>query len=103
MAALLYGSGLRLPECGHLLSLCMLLVKGHPFRHARGAFGWAVQRKDRFVWLTPPDSLGERTVAKVVGATTTVEHSRAVRMWAERAWPAWASHHDTLRGWAARF
>jgi hypothetical protein len=61
----------------------------------------ALRKKDRFVWLSPPRSLGTITVADVAEVSTAVEHNAKVRAWAESAWSAWAEHHDAVRNWLA--
>jgi len=89
--------------CGHLLRLCLVLDQGaHPSYTTR--FLRAVLEGTapaRFFWLEPPRSLGEITVVDLRASTTTAEHDRRVRAWAECVWSAWAVHHGIVRGWAA--
>lgn len=83
----------------HLLSLCLVLERGADPDYTTRAMQAMVRQKDRFVWLTPPDSLGQITVADIAGASTAAEHGQRVRAWAESAWAAWTMHHDIVRGW----
>ena len=52
--------------CVHLMSLCLVLERGGEAGYATRAIQEAVRREDRYVWLTPPPSLGSVTVADVV-------------------------------------
>jgi Family of unknown function (DUF5946) len=85
--------------CVHLMGLCLVLEQGIAPGHATRALGAALEPKSRFVWLTPPHSLGGLTVVDVAAAVTPEEHLRMVRTWAEGAWAAWAAHHETVRAW----
>ncbi len=88
--------------CVHLMSLCLVLEHGADTVHATRAIGEAVKQKDRYIWLVPPASLGDITVANVAPIATAQEHVRAVREWAKSAWAAWAPYHDLVRGWVPR-
>ena len=85
--------------CVHLMSLCLVLERGVEAGYATRAIQEAVRREDRYVWLTPPPSLGSVTVADVVPMSTPSEHQKEVRTWARSAWSAWAEHHETVRRW----
>ena len=85
--------------CVHLMSLCLVLERGVDVGYATRAMQAAVREKNRFVWLTPPPSLGAVTVVDVAAASTPAQHNPKVRIWAESAWSAWAEHHATVRGW----
>lgn len=84
--------------CVHLLSLFLVLERNLAATYATRVMGGATRNKDRFVWLIPPESLGEITVASVAGVTPH-EHTERVRAWAESAWSAWSEHHATVRSW----
>ena len=83
----------------HLIRLCLLLERGLPMDRANEAMLKASEQEQKFVWLTPPASLGAVTVADVWKAETLEAHLEAVRRWAESAWAAWTSHHATVRSW----
>ena len=87
--------------CVHLLSLCLVLERGADPEYATRAMPGMVRQKDRFVWLTPPRSLGRITVLDVAAASTVAEHAQKVRAWAESAWAAWAPHHEIVRAWVS--
>lgn len=85
--------------CLHLMSLCLVLERGLDVAYATRVMGAATRTKERFLWLTPPTSLGAITVSDVIGVATAVQHEEKVRAWAGGAWRAWAEHHATVRGW----
>ena len=85
--------------CVHLLSLCLVLERNLAAAYATRVMGEATRAKSRFVWLTPPEPLGEVTVADVAGVASPHEHAERVRAWAESAWSAWSEHHATVRSW----
>ncbi len=88
--------------CVHLMSLCLVLERGVDPAYATRAIGQAVKAKGRYVWLSPPTSVGEVTVVDVAQKATAEEHARAVRAWAASAWAAWAPYRDLVRGWLPR-
>lgn len=83
----------------HLVRLCLLLECGLAMPRANEAMLTITETKDQFVWLAPPPSLGEVTVADVRAAKTAEAHKRAVRAWAHSAWSAWSPHHSTIHKW----
>lgn len=83
----------------HLIRLCLFLEHGLSAEDANDAMLEAAKLKHTFTWLEPPESLGSITVADVARARTAAEHKQAVRAWAQSAWDAWSSHHDTIRSW----
>ena len=83
----------------HLISLCLVLEHGADLQRATRAMQAAVKTKERFVWLTPPASLGSVTVADVRAATNVEEHRKRVRAWCACAWEAWSPHHATIHNW----
>lgn len=83
----------------HLISLCLILEHGVDLQRATQAMQILAKDKGRFVWLSPPASLGAVTVAKVRAATNIEEHREQVRAWASSAWEAWSAHHATIRAW----
>jgi uncharacterized protein DUF5946 len=85
--------------CVHLMSLCLVVERGMDAGYATRVMGQAVRPKGRFVWLTPPRSLGDVTVVDVAAASTPTAHFAKVRVWAESAWSAWSEHHDAIRRW----
>ena len=82
----------------HLIRLCSLLELSQPMEKANDIMLAATGQKERYVWLTPPASLGEVTVKEVYGTKSVEEHLAAVRRWSDSAWRAWAPHHETVRG-----
>ncbi len=85
--------------CLHLISLCLVLERGVAPAYATRVLSAAARDKQRFVWLTPPESLGVVTVADVRAVSSARDHTQRVRDWAESAWTAWSPHHETIRAW----
>ena len=86
----------------HLIRLHLQLERGLPHDRANAAMLHVSSRLgDGFVWLEPPDNLGDVTVLDVRDAHNADEHTRRVRAWAASVWGAWATHHETVRRWAA--
>lgn len=83
----------------HLVRLCLLLERGLPMERANQAMLAASEQEKKFVWLTPPASLGAFTVADVHHVKGIEAHMAAVRRWAESAWQAWAPQHVTIKSW----
>lgn len=82
----------------HLLALFLTLEMKCDPKNATNAMGRIITRmKGRFVWLAPPKSLGEITVADIVKAETAAKHQQLVRDWAASAWMAWREHHEAIR------
>ena len=84
----------------HLVRLHLLLECGVEMQHANDAMLVINQKKEHFVWLTPPSTLGLITVANVQTATTVEQHTHLVREWAASVWAAWFPHHETIRRWS---
>ena len=80
----------------------MILDKGASFSFGERDIQWAVRNEDQLMWLAPPNSLGEITVADIHTSASVTDHGLQVRSWAESAWMAWAEHHGTVQAWAAR-
>jgi len=74
--------------CVHLISLSLVLERDMGMASATRAIKAAVQAKDRFVWLEPPPTLGQVTVADVRAVSSAEEHVATVRAWARSAWSA---------------
>lgn len=86
----------------HLVRLHLQLERGLPHGRANAAMLDISSRlKDDFVWLDPPSHPGDVTVLDVLAAREPDEHMGRVRGWAASVWEAWASHHETVRRWAA--
>jgi hypothetical protein len=79
----------------HLLSMRRYLVEGLPIVPLR-----VVGTKGAFVWLTPPATLGERTVADMPLEGTVDVLRGAARRWVESAWEAWSPFHRQVADWA---
>src|SRR5512143_2977770 len=58
----------------HLISLYFVLERGLTPTEATGKMRHALMDKSRFVWLQPPPSMGEITVADVVNVIDPAEH-----------------------------
>lgn len=84
----------------HLIRLCLTVERGFDVRESNRVMVAVSKVKGDFGWLDPPASLGDLTVADVVGAGGDDEHRAAVAAWARSVWEAWAPHHDTVREWA---
>lgn len=83
----------------HLISLCLVLERGVAVQRTTQAMQAAIKDKRRFVWLTPPASLGAVTVADLRTATNLEAHRKQVQAWSASAWAAWSPHHATIRAW----
>ena len=83
----------------HLLRLCAVLEHGAGPEEAARFMVEASRHKDRYGWLTPPDSLGERTVQNVWCAPEPGRHAKEVKSWARSVWEAWYPHHGQVREW----
>lgn len=86
----------------HLIRLCLFLEHGLAAEAANAAMLEAGKHKHDFVWLEPPETLGDITVSDVAKATDASEHIRRVRAWARSAWEAWSVHHATIRSFLER-
>ena len=51
------------------------------------------ERVGELRWLEPPAVNGVITVSDVLGGKSSNEE------WARDVWGAWATHHETIRGW----
>jgi hypothetical protein len=81
----------------HLSRLCLFIEGGLAAERANDAMLAAARFKQSMVWLEPPASFGDITVARVVTATTVDAHVAAVSDWARAAWQAWAPHHSVIQ------
>ncbi len=86
----------------HLVRLHLQLERGLPHDRANDAMLDISSRlKKDFVWLDPPEQLGDVTVLDVLDARGPEEHMERVRGWGASVWEAWAPHHETVRRWAS--
>lgn len=85
----------------HLISLYFVLERGLTPTEATDKMRQALLDKSRFVWLAPPQLMGEITVVNVVNVKDPREHEAVVNRWARSAWEAWSAHHAQIRKWAA--
>jgi hypothetical protein len=83
----------------HLLRLCLILERGFTDAAAAKAMPELARQKHSFHWLTPPASLGDKTVLHVWNARGATEHTQAVWEWARSAWQAWSPHHEQVKRW----
>jgi uncharacterized protein DUF5946 len=83
----------------HLARLCLMFEHGLPVQRANEAAVAVSKRKNEFVWLPPPASLGKITVADFSPDLSAVDHKALVRRWAREAWDAWGPHHESIRRW----
>lgn len=83
----------------HLIRLCLLLEESADMSRANDLMLAATKMKKNFVWLTPPPSRGAITVADLRRARNAAEHVELERSWAQTAWEAWSTHHQTIRAW----
>ncbi|NQU47906.1 MAG: hypothetical protein HQ519_04610 [Planctomycetes bacterium] len=83
----------------HLMSLCLFLERGaDQIFVSRMIKLWAQDQGD-YEWLAPPSSLGDFTVADVVGASSATNHLARVRQWSSSVWAAWSDYHPIVREW----
>jgi hypothetical protein len=83
----------------HLLRLFLVFERGYSDAAAAKAMPVLSRLKHSFYWLTPPESLGSKTVRDVWMAEGAAQHTAAVREWAESAWQAWSAHHEQIKKW----
>jgi hypothetical protein len=83
----------------HLLRLYLILERGFNDAAAANIMTALTRQKGLFHWLTPPRSLGDKTVLHVWNARGAAEHTQAVREWARSAWTAWGPHHEQVKRW----
>ena len=86
----------------HLLRLCLIIERAYSDEAAAKAMPLLSQQKRSFHWLTPPPTVGEKTVLDVWHAGDPGAHIEAVREWARSAWQAWSPHHQQVREWLPR-
>jgi hypothetical protein len=88
----------------HLISLCRLLeFDQSPYEATRtrtliGGTVLAALGLDDWPLLSPPDRLGETTIADVALAADD-DRSAVFARWVDDCWDAWSEHHTTVRGW----
>jgi hypothetical protein len=80
----------------HLTGLYSSFVLGIPIKRLHEVKKEVANHKDRFVWLDPPDNMGDITVADVLKSRTAVEHCAKVKEWAEYIFEKWNIHHSTI-------
>ena len=83
----------------HLLRLYVILERGFTDAAAAKVMPALTRQKRLFHWLTPPKSLGDKTVLHVWNARGATEHTQAVWEWARSAWTAWSPHHEQVKRW----
>src|SRR4051794_11768828 len=87
----------------HLISLCLTLEKKAAIGSSRAVLQNSAAFKEKLIWLQPPASRGDMTVANLMAVKDPPDHLKAVRIWAESAWMAWARHHAIVHGWIEEF
>jgi hypothetical protein len=87
----------------HLISLCLVLQYSVSMERATEVLQESARFKRRLVWLDPPPTRGNITVADVHAAKDAQEHVQLVRAWADSAWAAWVAHHQTIEEWLQQF
>jgi hypothetical protein len=85
----------------HLISLHLVLERGHSSEEATEGIRRALGHGKDFVWLEPPSPFGDLTILDVRKAPDYAQHEATVKRWAESVWLAWSPHRETIRGWAA--
>ncbi len=83
----------------HLIRLCLFLERDLTPERANDAMLKAGTNKSTFIWLEPPESLGEITVVEVANTVNSDEHKIVVKEWARGAWEAWSPHHQQVKAW----
>lgn len=91
----------------HLTALCLLLEHALPAGKVSGFRGRTSQTVlpalglADWPYLAPSADLGQVTVADVPASDDADQLASRLREWAQAAWSAWSSHHETVRTWAA--
>lgn len=83
----------------HLMSLCAIFEMNMERHQAPKLLKELSQNKGKYERLSPPDSMGNITVADVYKAKNAPEHKQLVQDWAKSAWMAWSDHHATVKKW----
>jgi hypothetical protein len=78
---------------GHLISMFLVLRKGHSGAQATQKLRIFVEKRPSLVWLEPPDLVVSTNISDVLLAKNTEEHERIVRKWAELVFERWYSKH----------
>lgn len=87
----------------HLIGLCVTLTQPYNFLGCITLLEKALNSRDVFTWLEPPDISYSLTILDIRLAAGTSDHESVVRCWAEQVWQAWQAHHDTIRRWVSLF
>jgi hypothetical protein len=81
----------------HLVALYLILEKELDSNFVTKKLGQLIRQKNKqFEWLTPPQDLGDVTIADVWKAKDATEHVELVHQWAGSVWTAWREHHKTI-------
>ena len=82
----------------HLLALHLIFAKDMAIPSVL-SFMQSISQKTKsktlaFEWLSPPQTLGDLTVADVIKADTADAHGHIVRRWARDVYDAWQDYHE---------
>ncbi|MCX6117083.1 MAG: DUF5946 family protein [Proteobacteria bacterium] len=81
----------------HLMALYAIIELKLPFDAIPPMLAAAAKHfKNDFVYLTPPNSLGDLTVLDVLNAKSSQEHCDTVWKWAQSVWVGWKPHHAKI-------
>lgn len=86
----------------HLISLCLVLEHHVSTQRATEVLQESGKYKRGFVWLDPPSTRGEVSVANVHAAESAEQHIELVWLWAKSTWAAWALHHNAIEAWVQK-
>ena len=81
----------------HLVGLHLVFDLGLKPEYVRRMLSVLAKRKGALQWLTPPETLGEITVADVAKAENPQQHAEIVDAWGRAVWRAWTPHHPLIR------
>lgn len=83
----------------HLVALYLALEMRVPLERITAMMDRLLKKGAPFVWLTPPENLGNIAVLDIMKAATFEEHEHRVWSWAREVWDAWESRHLVVKGW----
>jgi len=83
----------------HLQRLCLILERNYTDAAAGKLMPLLTRNRSAYQWMSPPTSLGEKTVLHAWGAPDPAAHVQAVQEWALSVWQAWSPRHHQVRGW----
>ncbi|PCI74076.1 MAG: hypothetical protein COB20_15520 [SAR86 cluster bacterium] len=80
----------------HLASLYSYFELGKPMSELSNIKQEIIKHKSSLVWLEPPKSITEVTVADILDSGTALQHCDNVKKWAAYVYEEWKFHHSAI-------